>query len=259
MQEGRVKVKSLSRVRLFATAWTAANQAPPAMGFSRQEYWSGVPLPSPKVKQESEKAGLALNILKTKIVASSPCLHGKQKQKSGSSDRVSFLGLQNHFRWWLQPWNSKKLSPWNNSYDKHKQHVKKQRHCFDSKGLCSQSYGSSSSHVWIWELDPKEGWASKNWCFQTVVLEKTLESPLDSKESKPVYPKGNQPWIFIGRTNVKAEAPIVMATWCEELTHWKRLWCWERLRAGGERDNRGWDGWMASPSQWTWVWSNSRK
>ena len=101
----KVKVKSLSHVRTFMTAWTAADQAPLAMGFSRQEYWSGVPLPSPKVKQESEKAGLALDILKTKIMASSPCLHGKQKQKSGSSDRVSFLGLQNHFRWLLQPWN----------------------------------------------------------------------------------------------------------------------------------------------------------
>ena len=101
----KVKVKSLSHVRPFMTAWTAADQAPLAMGFSRQEYWSGVPLPSPKVKQESEKAGLALDILKTKIMASSPCLHGKQKQKSGSSDRVSFLGLQNHFRWLLQPWN----------------------------------------------------------------------------------------------------------------------------------------------------------
>ena len=97
----KVKVKSLSRVRLLATPGTAAHQAPLSMGFSRQEYWSGVPLPSPKVKEESEKAGLKLNILKTKIMASSPCLHGKQKRKSGSSDIFSFPGLQSHFRWWL--------------------------------------------------------------------------------------------------------------------------------------------------------------
>ena len=82
----------------------------------------------------------------------------------------------------------------------------------------------------MWELDHEEGWALKNWCFQTVVLEKTLESHLDSKEINPVNPKGNQPWIFIGRTD--PEAPI--STWCKELTHWERPWCWKRLRAGGE-------------------------
>ena len=108
----------------------------------------------------------------------------------------------------------------------------------------------SISHVWIWELDYKESWVLKNWCFWTVVLEKTLESPLDCKEIQPVNPKGNQSWIFIGRTDPEAETNT-LATWCKELTHWKRLWCWERLRAGGERDDRGWDGWMASPTQWT--------
>ena len=79
---------------------------------------------------------------------------------------------------------------------------------FADKGSCSQSYGFSSSRVWWWELDPKEGWALKNWCFWTVMLEKTLESPLDCKEIKPVNPKGNQPWIFIGRTDAEAEAPV---------------------------------------------------
>ena len=94
-------------------------------------------------------------------------------------------------------------------------------------------YGFSSSHVWIWELDYKESWAPKNWCFWTVVLEKTLESPLDSKDIQPVHPKGNQSWIFIGRTDAEAEAPI-LATWCKQLTHWKRPWCWERLKAKEE-------------------------
>ena len=97
----------------------------------------------------------------------------------------------------------------------------------------------------MWELDYKESWALKNWCFWTVVLEKTLESPLDCKEIKPVNSKRNQSWIFTGRTDAEAEAPInILATWCKELIHGKRHWCWERLKAGGEGDNRGWiAGW----------------
>ena len=121
----------------------------------------------------------------------------------------------------------------------------------------NQSYGFSNSNVWIWELDHKEGLAPKNWCFWTVVLEKTLESPLDYKEIQPVHPKWNQSWIFIGRTDAEAEAPNTLATWCKEPTHWKRPWCWERSKAGGEGDNRGWGGWMASLMQWTWVWVGS--
>ena len=97
----------------------------------------------------------------------------------------------------------------------------------------------------------------KNWCFLTVVLEKTLESPLDYKEIKPVNPKGNQPWIFIGGTDAVAEGSNTLATWCKELTHWERPWCWERLRAVVEGSNSGWNGWMSSPPQWTWVWANS--
>ena len=136
------------------------------------------------------------------------------------------------------------------------------RHHFAGKGPYSQSYGFSSSHVQMWELDHKEGWVLKNWCFQIVVLQKTLESLLDCKEITPVNPKGNQPWIFIGRTDAEAEAPIAptaLDTCCKELTHWKRPWCWERLKVGGEGDNRGWDGGMASSTQWTWVWANSRR
>ena len=87
--------------------------------------------------------------------------------------------------------------------------VKKQRYYLADKGLSSQGYGFSNSHVWMWELDYKESWALKNWCFWTVVLEKPLESPLDCKEIQPVHPKGNQTWIFIGRTDAEAEAPIL--------------------------------------------------
>ena len=135
------------------------------------------------------------------------------------------------------------------SYDKPRQHIKKQRHYFANKGLSSQSYGFSSSHVWMWELDHKESWTPKNGCFWTVMLEKTLESPLDSKEIQPVqfWRKSVlnihwKDWCWSWSTNT-------LATWCEELTHWKRPWSWERLKVGREGDDRGWDSWMASPTQ----------
>ena len=94
-------------------------------------------------------------------------------------------------------------------FNKPRQHIKKQRHHFSKKGLSSQGYGFSSGHIWMWELDHKESWAPNNWSFWTVVLEKTLESPLDGKEIQPVHPRGNQSWIFIGRTDAEAEAPIL--------------------------------------------------
>ena len=109
----------------------------------------------------------------------------------------------------------------------------------------------------MWELDYKESGALKNWCFWTMVLEKTLESPLDCKEIQPVHPKENQSWIFIGRTDAEAETLNTLATWCKELTHWERPWCWKRLKMGEEGDDRGWDDWMASQTQWTWVWVSS--
>ena len=129
-----------------------------------------------------------------------------------------------------------------------------QRHHFQQNPY-SQSYGFYSSHVQMWELDHKEGWALKNWCFWQWWWRRLLRA-LDFREIKPVNPKGNQPWIVFGRTCAVAVAPT-SATWCTEQTLWKRSWCWERLRAGGERYDTGWDGWMASLSQWTWVWASS--
>ena len=108
-------------------------------------------------------------------------------------------------------------APWKERYDKRRQHIKKQRHHFADKGPYSQSYGFASGCVWMWELDHKEGRALKNWCFWTVVLEKTLESPLDCKETQPVHPKGNQSWIFTRRTEAEAAAPTL---WPPDVKNW---------------------------------------
>ena len=153
------------------------------------------------------------------------------------------------------------IASWKKIYDKPRQWVEKQRYYFADKGLYSQGYGLPSCHIRFWELDPKEGWELKNWCLQTVALEKTPESPLDSK---PANLKGNQPWILIESTDAEAEAPVFCNTidsnsyvWCKQLTHWKSPLCWEKLRAEGEVGIRGWDGLMASPMQWTWTWAAS--
>ena len=113
------------------------------------------------------------------------------------------------------------LTPWKESYDQSRQHIKKQRHCFVNKGPSSQGYGFSSGHVWMWELDCEESWSLKNWCFWTVVFEKTLESPLDCKEIKPVLSKGNQSGIVIGRTDAEAEIPILWPPDAKSWLIWK--------------------------------------
>ena len=131
-----------------------------------------------------------------------------------------------------------------------------QRHHFADKGLYSQNYGFSSSHVWMWELDHKEGWALKNWCFG---------AGEDSWESLGHQgDQTSQSWRKL-TLNIHWKdwcwswSSSSLTTICEEPTHWKSPWCWERLRAGGEGGNRGWYGWMASLTQWTWVWANSRR
>ena len=121
----------------------------------------------------------------------------------GNSGRLYCFGLQNHCRWWMQPWNKKMLTLWKKSFDQPRQHIKKQRHYLANKGPPSQGYGFSGSHVWICDLDYKESWVPNNWWFWTVVLEKTLQSPLDCKEIRPVHPKGNQSWRFIGGLMLK--------------------------------------------------------
>ena len=186
-----------------------------------------------KVKEESEK-----NWLKTQHSENldhdirSHQMIANRWGNNGNSERLYFGRLQNHCRCWLQPWNQKTLAPWKKNYDQPRQHIKKQRYYFANKGPSSLSYGFSSSHVWMWELDYKESWASKNWCFWTVVLEKTLKSPLICKEIQPVQSKGDQSWVFFGRTDAEVETPIL---WPPDVTNWligkdsdaRKDWRWE--------------------------------
>ena len=115
----------------------------------------------------------------------------------------------------------KTLTTWKESYDRPRQHIKKQRHYFAKKGLSNQGYSFSSGHVRMWELDYKESWARKYWCFWTVVLEKILESPLDCKEIQLVHPKGDQSWVFIGRTDAEAETPVLWPPDAKSWLIWK--------------------------------------
>ena len=149
------------------------------------------------------------------------------------------------------------LAPWKKSYDQPTQHIKKQRHYFAIKGPFSQSYGFSSSHIWMWELNYKESWARENWCFRTVVLEKALESPLDCKEMQPVNPTGNQSWIFIGTTGSEAETPII----CHLMQRTDSLEKTLMLGKieGRRRRRRQRMAWLDGITDllWTWVWANS--
>ena len=163
-----------------------------------------------KVKEKSEKVGLKLNIQKIKIMASSPFTSWQMDGETMETVRDFILGGSKITADGDCSHEIKNtLALWKKSYDQPRSHIKKQRHYFANKSLSSQSYGFFRGQVWMWELDYKERWALKNWCFWTVVLEKTLESPLDYKEIQPVHPKGNQSWIFIGRTDVEAETPVL--------------------------------------------------
>ena len=134
------------------------------------------------------------------------------------------------------------------SYDLPRQHIKKQSHCFVNKDPSSQGYGFSSSHACMWELDHKESWAPKNSCFRTVVLEKTLENSLDCKEIQPVHPKGDQSWVFIGRTAAEAETPIIWPPDVKSWLTWKdpdagKDWGQEE-KGTTEDEMAGWHHWL---------------
>ena len=141
------------------------------------------------------------------------------------------------------------FAPWKKSYDQPRQHIKRQRHYFANKSLSIQSYGFSSSLVWMWELDYKKSWAPKNWRFWTVVLEKTLQSPLACKEIQPVNPKGISPEYSLEELMLKLKLQY-SGHLVQRIDSFEKTWCWERLKAGGEGDDRGWDGWMASLMVW---------
>ena len=197
-----------------------------------------------KVKEESEKVGLKLNIQKIKIMASGPITSCQQMGKQWKQWETLFWGAPKSLKMATAAMKLRQLLLGRKAMSSLDCMLKSKD--ITNKFPSSQGYGFSSGHVWMWELNYKESWVLKDWCFWTVVLEKTLESPLDCKEIQPVHPKGNQSWIFIGRTDAEAETPNTLATWCKELTHWKRPWCWERLKVGEKGHDRVWDGWMAS-------------
>ena len=201
-----------------------------------------------KGKEEIEKVGLKLNIQKTKIMASSPITSrqkGGETMETGTDfilggSKITADGDCSH--------EIKRCLLLGRKVMTNLDSILKSGHYFANKGLSSQSYGFSSSHVWMWELDYKESWALKNWCFWIVVLEKTLERPLDIKEIQPVYPKGNQSWIFIGCTDAEAETPIL---WPPDENNWL-IWKgpdarkdWRREEKGTTEDEMfGWHHWL---------------
>ena len=170
---------------------------------------------------------------------------------SGNRGRLYLGGLQNHCRWWLQPWNKKMLTPWKKSYDQPWQHIKKQRHYFANKG-------PSKAMVFPIVMCGCESWTIKKaehqridafelWCWRRL-----LRVPWTARRSNQSILKEISPAYSLEGLMAKAEAPIL---WPPDAKNW--LWCWQRLKAGREGNDRGWDGGMASPTQWTWVWASS--
>ena len=158
------------------------------------------------VKEESEKVGIKLNIQKIKIMAYFPITPWqKDGEKVETVTDFLFFGAPKSLQMVTAAMKLKDTCSLEGKLDQPRQHIQKQRHYFVNKGPSSQSYGLFSGHVWMWELDCEESWVPKNWCFWSVVLEKILESPLDCREIQPVHSKGNQSWIFIGRTVAEAE------------------------------------------------------
>ena len=207
-------------------------------------------------KEESEKVGLRLNIQKTNIMASGP-INSWQIDGETEETVTDFIFL-----------GSKITADGDCSQDIKRRLLLGGKVMTNLESILKSRDITLSTKVRLvkamvfpvvlygcesWTIKKAEGWRIDDfelWC--------CLERPLDCKEIQPVHPKGNQSRIFVGRTDGEAETLNTLATWCEELNHLKRPWCWEILRAGGEGDDRGWDGWMTSPPQWTEVWVNSR-
>ena len=215
------------RVRLCATPQTEAHQSPSSLGFSRQQHWSGLPFPSP--------------------------MHESEKWRGSRDYSPPGSSVHGIFQARVLEWGAIAFSN-----DQPRQHIKKKRHYFADKSPSSQSYGFSSSHVWMWELDYKGKLTSEElMLLNSVVGEDSWESlglqghQISQSSRKSVLNIHWKDWCWSWNANI-------LVNWYEELTHWKGPWCWERLKVGREGDGRGWDGWMASPTGWTWVWSSSR-
>ena len=251
-----MKVKSESEVAQSCptlTPWTAAYQAPPSMGFSRQEYWSGVPLPSPiHLWVQVNQRGKFNNVTTSMLV-----LESWWHEQPFLLDICLIVEAQciwTPFNRFIVPcgdWGheiKRRLLLERKVMTNLDSNIKKQRHYFVNKGPSSQGYCFSSGGVWMWELDYKESWVPKDWCFWTVVLEKTLESPLDCKEIQPVHPKGDQSWVFIGGTDVEAETPILWPPDAKSWLIWKdpdagKDWRWEE-KGMTEDEIVGWHHWF---------------
>ena len=211
--------------------------------------------PLMKVKEESEKVGLNFNIQKTKIMASCPITSWQiDGEKMETVTDFIFLGSKITADGDSSHEIKRCLSLGRKVMTNLDSILKRQRHYFVNKVPSSQSYGFSSSHMWVWELDYKESRVTKNWWFWTVVLEKILESPLDCKEIKPVHPKGNQSWMFFGRTDAESEAPIL---WPPDAKNWligtdpdTGKDCREEEKGMTEDEMVGWQHWLKGHEFW---------
>ena len=150
-----------------------------------------------------------------------------EREKEKAMPDFLYLGSKNHCRSWLQPWNQKTIASWQESYDKPRQHVEKQRRCSANKGPYSQGYGLPSGHVWLWEKEHKEGGAPKNWCLWTAVLKRLPRIPWLARRPDQTILRQISPEL-VGRTDAEAETPVFWSTDTKKLTHWKSPWCWER-------------------------------
>ena len=175
---------------------------------------------------------------------------------NGNSERLYFGGLPKSLQMVTAVMKSKDTCSLEEKLLQARSHIKKQRHYFANKGPSSQSYGFSSSHVRMWELDYKESWAAKNWCFELWCWRRLLRVPWMARRSNQLILKEINLEYSLEELMLKLKSST-LATWCEELTHLQRFWCWEKLKSG-EGNNREWNGWMATPTRWTWVWACSR-
>ena len=200
-----------------------------------------------RAKEESERTGLKVNIKLRSWIWPHWFMANRGDKTEVVTDFLPFLGLEDDCGWWLQPWNRKTIASWQENCDKLRQYVRKQRHYSANKGPRNQGCGLSSGHVRSWELDGKEDRVRKNWCLWTEVLEQILESPLDSKESKPVNLKGHQPWIFTGSADAAAEALIF---WSSDANRWLTEKVPDAVKDWGQKEKRASEEEMAGWHHW---------